>query len=86
MQSDVERWLEGLGLLRHAALFAENLIDFEVLSELTDEDLRELGLALGDRKKLLRAVRAWAKNRTRNPIRRQPPNWLLPTPSAADSR
>ncbi len=57
MRSDVERWLEGHGLGKHAVLFAEHLIDFEVLPELTEDDLRELGLALGDRKKLLKAVR-----------------------------
>jgi class 3 adenylate cyclase len=57
MQSDVERWLEGLGLGEHATLFAENRIDFRVLPELTDEDLRELGIVLGDRKVFMKAVR-----------------------------
>ena len=42
MRSTVESWLESLGLGKHTEIFAENLIDFEVLPELTDEDLRDL--------------------------------------------
>jgi class 3 adenylate cyclase len=57
IQSDIEKWPEGLGLGKHSAVFAENLIDFEVLPELTDEDLRDLGLALGERRKLQKAAR-----------------------------
>ncbi len=50
-------WLRALGLANHAAAFAENRIDFDVLPDLTDEDLRDLGVtALGDRKRLARAI------------------------------
>jgi hypothetical protein len=55
--SDVEQWLEDLGLGQYATAFAESLIDFAVLADLTDADLKELGIAaLGDRKKLLKAI------------------------------
>jgi class 3 adenylate cyclase/predicted ATPase len=50
-------WLENLGMSEYAARFAENRIDFSVLPDLTDQDLRELGVVLGDRRKLLRAIR-----------------------------
>jgi class 3 adenylate cyclase/tetratricopeptide (TPR) repeat protein len=40
----------------YAERFAENRIDFSVLPDLTDQDLRDLGLALGDRRKMLRAI------------------------------
>ena len=36
--------------------FAENRIDLSVLHDLTDEDLKELGIVIGDRRKLLRAI------------------------------
>src|SRR5271169_991605 len=49
-------WLEKLGLSEYAARFAENRIDFSVLRDLTDQDLKDLGIVLGDRRKLLRAV------------------------------
>src|SRR5437764_13215781 len=49
-------WLEKLGMSEYAQRFAENRIDFSVLRELTDQDLRELGVVLGDRRKLLRAI------------------------------
>jgi class 3 adenylate cyclase len=50
------RWLAEIGLGRHEQIFASNEIDFDVIGSLTDADLRELGLSLGDRKRLLRAV------------------------------
>jgi SAM domain (Sterile alpha motif) len=49
-------WLAENGLGRYDAGFASNEIDFDVIRSLTDMDLRELGLALGDRKRLLQAV------------------------------
>jgi predicted ATPase/class 3 adenylate cyclase len=54
--SDVRQWLEGLGLGQYADMFAENDVDFDVLTELSDDELKELGLSLGHRKKLLKAV------------------------------
>ena len=55
--SQVAQWLDGLGMSEYAARFAENRIDFSVLCELTDQDLKDLGIVLGDRRKLLRAIR-----------------------------
>ena len=49
-------WLEKLGMSEYAQRFAENRIDFSVLGELTDQDLKELGVVLGDRRKMLRAI------------------------------
>ena len=53
----VADWLEKLGLSEYAQCFAENRIDFSVLPELTDQHLTNLGLPLGDRLKILRAIR-----------------------------
>jgi class 3 adenylate cyclase len=53
---DVDEWLERLGLSRYRSVFAEHDIDREILPDLTDQDLEKLGLSLGHRKKLLRAI------------------------------
>jgi hypothetical protein len=50
-------WLEKLGMSEYAQHFAENRIDFSVLPDLTDQHLKDLGIALGDRLKMLRAIR-----------------------------
>ena len=49
-------WLENLGLGQYARRFDENGIDFSVLPDLTDQDLEKLGVLLGHRRKLLRAI------------------------------
>jgi hypothetical protein len=53
---DVGGWLRGLGLGRYEEKFRENKIDFDVLADLTDGDLQELGVPLGDRRRLLAAI------------------------------
>ena len=53
----VADWLEKLGLGQYAQRFAENDISFSVLPDLTDQDLKEIGVAsLGHRRQLLRAI------------------------------
>ena len=54
--NDIGQWLDGFGLARYADLFAEHEIDSEVLPDLTDEDLEKLGIPLGARKKLVKAI------------------------------
>ena len=49
-------WLEKLGMSEYAQCFAENRIDVSVLPDLTDQDLEKLGVPLGDRRKMLRAI------------------------------
>jgi class 3 adenylate cyclase len=53
-------WLEKLGMSEYAERFAENRIDFSVLPDVTDQHLKDLGIALGDRLKMLRAIRELA--------------------------
>src|SRR6476469_3717429 len=53
----VADWLEKLGLGQYAQRFAENDIDFALLTKLNDTDLKELGVtSLGHRKRLLEAI------------------------------
>src|SRR6516165_3227210 len=56
--SSVRNWLASLGLSDYADRFAEHRIDFSVLQDLTDKDLKEeLGIVpLGDRRRLLQAI------------------------------
>jgi class 3 adenylate cyclase/predicted ATPase len=56
--ADVERWLSSLGLSEYAQAFAENDIDLEILPDLSEQDLERLGISMGHRKKLLRAIAA----------------------------
>ena len=51
-------WLEKLGMSEYAQRFAENDIDVSVLRDLTDQDLKEIGVSLGHRRKMLRGDRA----------------------------
>src|SRR6516165_4153985 len=54
---DVGSWLRGLGLERYEAAFRENEIDGTVLSTLTADDLKDLGIGIvGHRRKLLEAI------------------------------
>jgi class 3 adenylate cyclase/predicted ATPase len=51
-------WLETNGLGNYASVFAENEIDFDVLSQLTEDDLEKLGLSVGARRRLALAVQS----------------------------
>ncbi|HML11696.1 MAG TPA: adenylate/guanylate cyclase domain-containing protein [Xanthobacteraceae bacterium] len=53
---NIADWLCALGLEQYVDLFARNGIDAEVLSDLTDQDLEQLGVLLGHRRKILRAI------------------------------
>jgi class 3 adenylate cyclase len=49
-------WLKTLGMSEYTERFAESDIDTSVLRDLTDQDLKELGVSLGHRRKMLRAI------------------------------
>lgn len=55
MQS-IAHWLRALGFEQYAQRFAENEIDVSVLPHLTDQDLKEIGIPLGHRRKILAAI------------------------------
>src|ERR1700756_754231 len=52
----VSEWLESIGLSEYAQRFAENGVDLSVLRDLTDQDLKDLGVLLGHRRKILRTI------------------------------
>ena len=55
---DLGGWLRSLGLEQYEAAFRENAIDDTVLHDLTEDHLREIGIPLGARLKLLKAIAA----------------------------
>ena len=55
---EITTWLDGIGLAQYATVFAENAIDLDILPDVTEADLERLGVALGHRKRMLRAIAA----------------------------
>jgi hypothetical protein len=55
---DIGGWLRSLGLEQYEAAFHANAVDAVVLRDLTHQDLEKLGVRLGHRRKLLRAISA----------------------------
>ena len=56
MAVDIEQWLEALGLTKYRYAFVENEISYGDLSELTEGDLKEVGLPIGPRRRALTAI------------------------------
>jgi class 3 adenylate cyclase/tetratricopeptide (TPR) repeat protein len=78
MPERVNRWLEEIGLGEYTATFAENAIDEDVLSDLSEADLEKVGVKLGHRKKLLKAIAALALGKLPVPV----PASTQPAPQA----
>jgi class 3 adenylate cyclase/tetratricopeptide (TPR) repeat protein len=54
---DIGAWLKGYGLEEYVEAFTENGVDADLLPELSNEDLKDLGISrLADRKRLLGAI------------------------------
>jgi class 3 adenylate cyclase/tetratricopeptide (TPR) repeat protein/ABC-type transport system involved in cytochrome c biogenesis ATPase subunit len=52
----IAEWLASIGLSEYAQRFADNAIDLSVVRDLTEQDLKDLGVLLGHRRKMLRAI------------------------------
>jgi hypothetical protein len=75
-------WLEKLGMSGYAQRFAESDVNTSVLRDLTDQDLKELGVSLGHRRKMLRAIAELAGAATTSPQ----PELTAPKPQDAAER
>jgi len=71
---DIADWLRGLSLERYAETFRDNAIELEVLPELSEADLEKLGVLLGHRKIMLKAIASL-----------RPPPVAEPTPPRRDA-
>ena len=81
---NVREWLRGRGLGQYEEMFRDNKIDLDVLADLSDGDLEKLGIPLGDRKRLLKAIAELASREplpARVPLAAAAP--ILPTQSFA---
>jgi class 3 adenylate cyclase/tetratricopeptide (TPR) repeat protein len=70
---EVADWLRGLNLSQYEAVFRDNEIDWEVLPDLNEFDLEKLGVPMGHRKKMLRAIAKLAA-----PLQEPPPSPATP--------
>ena len=71
-------WLETLGLGQYAQRFAENDVGFSVLPDLTDQDLKDIGVSLGHRRHLLREIANLGKTVDAGTTAPSPPEPPLP--------
>lgn len=55
--SSINQWLSGLGLEKYGPVFVEAEIEFSDLASLSEDDLKELGLPLGPRRRVAEAIR-----------------------------
>ncbi len=85
MSQNVRKWLEGLDLGQFASVFADQQIDHEVLPDLTDEDLEKLGIPLGPRKKILKAIGELERGLA-TPLPEKTPRAATPDTSHAERR
>lgn len=61
--TELAEWLGKYGLGRYTQTFIENDVDYSLLPDLTENDLKNLGISVGHRKTLLRAIEALAPAR-----------------------
>jgi class 3 adenylate cyclase/predicted ATPase len=69
---DIAAWLRTLGLEQYEPEFRRNEIDLEVLPELTEADLEKLGVPMGHRKRLVRAIGGLRQGAMPSPAVEQP--------------
>ena len=82
---DVSEWLRSLGLGQYDTTFRDNGIDADVLFELTEADFEKLGVLLGHRRRLTKAI-ATVKSAAAEPAQGQPAAEPVPKPHAAERR
>ncbi len=67
--TEIGKWLAGLGLERYAEVFVANDIDVDILEDLDESDLTTLGVTMGHRKRLLRALGSTKRPTQTDPTR-----------------
>ncbi len=90
---DIQSWLVELGLEKFASAFAEAEVQFSDLADLTDDDLKEIGLPVGPRRRASSAIKAMMEidgsetvEASTVPIGKPQPNNQPVTPSDAERR
>ncbi len=62
MTEDIRAWLENLGLAQYGETFADNDIGSDILADLTEDHLEKMGVSIGNRLRLLKAISAETAN------------------------
>ena len=60
--NSMDEWLGSLGLSEYLPRFEEHAVDLSVVGDLTEADLKDIGIPLGHRRKLLRAIAELSRN------------------------
>jgi class 3 adenylate cyclase len=81
---DVGGWLRSLGLAQYEPMFRAHEIDSEVVPELSEGDLEKLGVPLGHRKRLMKAIAALSDPIAAPPAK--PSDMIDSTPSQSAER
>lgn len=81
--SDIDIWLQSLGLEKYCEILASHDIDLTVVPELTEQDLEKLGLSLGHRRKFIAAA---ARLRAAPPATASAPSQLSVQPAPVERR
>jgi class 3 adenylate cyclase/tetratricopeptide (TPR) repeat protein len=84
---DIDDWLRSIGLAQYAQTFHDNAIDVSILPDLTDQDLEKMGVLLGHRRKMLRAIAGFETiERSAPPVAIAAPPPATPYPPETASR
>ena len=85
---DLQGWLRQFGLQSLAGVLAENDVDLEILPDLTEQDFEKLGISLGNRRKLLKAIATLqdSSNTASKTAETMPPRSATAAPSAEAER
>ena len=67
MTDELARWLENLGLEKFYSVLVEQEITFGDVSDLTENDLKEMGLPIGPRRRALKAIAVLAERNQEQP-------------------
>jgi len=78
----IAEWLVSIGLSEYAQRFADNGIDLSVIRDLTEQDLKDLGVVLGHRRRILRAI---AELDGVAPVKQRPNRLCVTRPNAVTS-
>ena len=54
--TEIGDWLDAIGMAEYAERFEQNGVDLSIVTDLTDQDLEKIGVLLGHRRKILRAI------------------------------
>ena len=74
----IAEWLASIGLSEYAQRFADNGIDLSVIPDLTEQDLKDLGVLLGHRRRILLGALL-------HRLKQRPNWWRVTSPSAVTS-